>query len=122
MNTYNTYVTNGFSPSMLPLPAYVQFTNIDIKEFCQVVANGGQNAIGHQGTVDLVNSICGSSLKVNRISINALVGDNIYIVMLTTRLEEGKVLTSSEVKRMYEEGKIKFIRAKVYGLEGGEKE
>jgi len=115
MNTYNTYVTNGFSPSMLPLPAYVQFTNIDIKEFCEVVASGVQNAIGHQGTVDLVNSICGSSLKVNRISINALVGDNIYIVMLTTRLEEGKVLNKDEVMKMYNEGKVRFIRAKIYG-------
>jgi len=109
------YLANGFSPSMLPLPAYVQFTNIDIKEFCQVVTGGVQNAIGHQGTADLINGLCGSNLQVNRASIKANAGDQIYIITLLYRLEEGKVLKSDEIQRLYEEGKVQFIKAKVYG-------
>jgi len=109
------YIANSFSPSMLPkLPMDVEFTNVEDKEFCAAV-NGGVNAIGHQGTADLINKLCGTDLKVNRISIQANVGDVLYILMLTTRLEEGKVLTSGEIMRMYQEGKIKFVKAKVYG-------
>ena len=116
-----TYLANSFSPSMLGnLPSDVEFRDITKDEFCQVIANGVLNAIGHQGTADLINSLCGSTMKPNRIAIQARIGDEIYIVNLSVRLEEGKVLTSSEVKRMYEEGKIKFIRAKIYGKVGDE--
>ena len=30
------------------------------------------------------------------------------------RLEEGKILTLPEITKMYEQGKIKFVRARVY--------
>jgi hypothetical protein len=114
---YVTYITNGFSPSMLAkLPLDVEFSPIDVKEFCEEVVKGQHiNAIGHQGTVDLINNLCGSNLKVNRISIQANVGDQMYIVMVTVRLEEGKVLSKEEITKMYEEGKVKFIRAMIYG-------
>jgi hypothetical protein len=111
-----TYLANAFSPSMLSkLPLDVEFSPIDVKEFCEVVKGNHVNAIGHQGTIDLINSLCGSDLKVNRISIQADVGDEIYIIMLTTRLEEGKILKADEIQRMYEEGKVKFVKATVYG-------
>jgi len=111
------YITNGFSPSMLAkLPLDVEFTNVEDKEFCEEIRKGQHvNAIGHQGTVDLINTLCGSDLKVNRISIQTNVGDVLYIVMLTVRLEEGKVLSNEEIMKMYDEGKVKFIKAKVYG-------
>jgi len=116
----NTYVTNGFSPSMLPLPSDVEFKNVDVKEFCEVVANGVLNAIGHQGTADLINKLCGTDLKVNRIAIQANVGDVLYILMLSIRLEEGKILTEEDIAKMYNEGKVKFVKAVIYGR--GEKE
>ena len=108
------YITNGFSPSMIKLPADVEFTNIDIKEFCEAV-NHGINAIGHQGTVDLINTLCGSALKMNRISIQADIGDQIYIITLSVRLEEGQVLKAEEIQNMYGEGKVRLIKASVYG-------
>ena len=108
------YVTNGFSPSMLKLPANVEFKEVDKEEFCGAV-NRGVNAIGHAGTIDLVNNLCGIALSVNRISITAAVGDEIYIIMLATRLEEGKVLKAEEIQRMYNEGKVRLVKAKVYG-------
>ncbi len=42
-------------------------------------------------------------------------GDNLYIVMVAVRLEEGKVLSKEEIQRMYQEGKIMFVRATIYG-------
>jgi len=108
------YITNGFSPSMLKLPADVEFKEVSKDEFCGAVSKG-VNAIGHAGTIDLINKLCGIALSVNRISITATVGDEIYIIMLTTRLEEGKVLNADEIQRMYNEGKVRLVKAKVYG-------
>ena len=108
------YITNGFSPSMLKLPADVEFKEVGKEEFCGA-ASKGVNAIGHAGTIDLVNNLCGIALSVNRISITATVGDEIYIIMLTTRLDEGKVLKAEEIQRMYNEGKVRLVKAKVYG-------
>ena len=112
-----TYLANAFSPSMLArLPLDVEFSPISDKEFCEEIKKGQHiNAIGHQGTVDLINKLCGASLAANRISITADVGDEIYIIMLTVRLEEGKVLSKEEITKMYEEGKVKFVKATVYG-------
>ena len=108
------YITNGFSPSMLKIPADVEFKEVSKEEFCGAVTKG-VNAIGHAGTIDLVNNLCGIALSVNRISITAAVGDEIYIIMLATRLEEGKVLKTDEIQRMYNEGKVRLVKAKVYG-------
>ncbi len=59
-----TYLANAFSPSMLSLlPLDVEFTSVSVKEFCEVVNENPVNSIGHQGTVDLVNQLCGSNLK-----------------------------------------------------------
>jgi len=110
------YLANAFSPSMLTLlPLDVEFTSVSVKEFCEVVNENPVNSIGHQGTVDLVNQLCGSNLKVNRISVQADIGDEIYIVTLMVRLEEGKILNREEVMRMYQEGKVRFVKAKIYG-------
>jgi len=109
------YLANSFSPSMLSrLPLDVEFTGVSREEFCSIT-DKAVNAVGHPGTVELINSLCGSRLKVNRINMSANVGDEIYITMLTVRLEEGKVLNSEEVKGMYDKGKVKFIKAVIYG-------
>jgi hypothetical protein len=109
-----TYLANSFSPSMLPLPADVAFQQIDKKEFCEGITNGVVNSVGHRGTIDLINMLCGTSLTLNRVSVRATVGDVVYILTLALRLEEGKVLTSKEVAEIYEEGKVLLLRAKVY--------
>ena len=82
-----TYLTNSFSPNMIRLPFDVSFTNVDKNEFCEVIANGVFNAIGHQGTIDFLNMLCNSQLKINRVSIKATIGDILYIVILAFRLE-----------------------------------
>ena len=110
-----TYLTNSFSPNMLILPADVSFMPTNKNEFCEVIANGVFNAIGHQGTIDFLNMLCNSQLKINRVSIKATIGDILYIVILAFRLEEGKVLNTQEVQKAYDEGKVLLIRAEIYG-------
>lgn len=109
------YIANSFSPSMVTSPSLVRFIEITDKEFCEAVRNPESvNSIGHQGTVDVINSVCGANLKMNRIQIRAKPGDVIYIAVLTVRLEEGKVLNSQELSQMLEQGKVKFIKAVIY--------
>jgi len=110
-----TYLVNSFSPNMLILPADVSFLPVDKNEFCEVIANGVFNAIGHQGTIDFLNMLCNSQLKINRVSIKATIGDILYIVMLSMRLEEGKVLNTQEVQKAYDEGKVLLVKAEIYG-------
>jgi len=110
-----TYLTNSFSPNMLKLPADVSFMQTNKNEFCEVIANGVFNAIGHQGTIDLVNILCNTKLDLNRVAIRAKTGDTIYILTLALRLEEGKLLTKEEIVKLYEEGKVMLLKAKVYG-------
>jgi len=110
-----TYLANAFSPSMLSqLPADVEFQRVDQKEFCEAIS-GSINAVGHKGTVDLINTLCNTDLTVNRVAIKAGVGDIIYIVTLNFRLEEGRILTSEEVRKAYEESKILLLKAEIYG-------
>ena len=110
-----TYLANAFSPSMLSqLPADVEFQRVDQKEFCEAIS-GSINAVGHKGTVDLINTLCNTDLTVNRVAIKAGVGDIIYIVTLNFRLEEGRILTSEEVQKAYEESKILLLKAEIYG-------
>ena len=111
-----SYLTNSFTPAMLAsMQSTVRFDEIGKEEFCNAVSNGNAiNAIGHESTVSLVNSLCNTNLKVNRIAIKAKPGDQIYVFTVMVRLEEGKILSTQEIQQMYNEGKIKFVRARVY--------
>ncbi len=91
----------------------VQFDEISKEEFCNAVSNA-INAIGHESTVSLINTLCNTNLRLNRIAIKAKPGDQLFIVTIMVRLEEGKILTLPEITQMYEQGKIKFVRARVY--------
>jgi hypothetical protein len=114
------YLANGFSPSMLPLrihyPIYVKFEEISQQEFCGEIKealenNSLVNSIGHQSTVSLINSLCGTNLTVNRIAFVTDDEDRILIINIAVRLEEGKVLNDDEIKQLLSQGKIKFIEA-----------
>jgi lauroyl/myristoyl acyltransferase len=93
----------------------VKFEEIDDKEFCETIKNAKDlvNAVGHKATVDLINTMCSTQLKENRISIVANARDIIIALILTIRLEEGRVLKEDEIKQFLEQGKIKFVKAEV---------
>jgi hypothetical protein len=93
----------------------VRFEEISDGEFCEAIKNANNvvNAIGHSSTVNLINTLCSTDFKMNRISIIASQGDIILAVILTIRLEEGKILQDSEIRQLLNEGKIKFIRVSV---------
>ena len=113
------FLTNGFSPSMLKLEMHnkikVEFEEINKEDFCKMIksANDIVNAIGHQSTVNLVNALCSTQFQMNRSSIIINKGDVIVALILTVRLEEGRILKDDEIKQLLEQGKIKFVKIDV---------
>ncbi|MEM4533020.1 MAG: DUF1874 domain-containing protein [Desulfurococcaceae archaeon] len=112
------YLANAFSLSMLKIPG--RFT-IDIKElssheFCVEVTNPFENivnAIGHESTVSLVNSMCKTDLKSNRIMIQLTDWDELLLIQVMTRLPEGKTLSEEELKELLNKGLVKFLKITV---------
>jgi len=113
------FLTNGFSPSMLKLEMHskikVEFEEINKEDFCKMMksTNDIVNAIGHQSTINLINTLCSTQFGMNRIGIVVNKGDIILALILTTRLEEGRILKENEIMKFLEEGKIKFIKVSV---------
>lgn len=111
------YLVNAFSLGMLKLPKQYQkwyhlcITPLHYAEVCrEVKSNKIVNAIGHRGTVDLINNLCGTSFNVNRISITLEPEDELLLVQITERLDEGRVLSFNEIMEMLREDKVKFYR------------
>ncbi|ADF27757.1 hypothetical protein STIV2_B116 [Sulfolobus turreted icosahedral virus 2] len=107
-----TYLVNAFSLNMIKnFPANVVIDKIDKDEFCTTIDTEEEylvNAVGHDSTIALINTLCGTKLQKNRVEIKLDKGDRAIVIMITQRLEEGKVLNHEEITKMYEEGKIGF--------------
>jgi hypothetical protein len=71
------------------------------------------NSIGHDSTVYLINKLCGTIITKNRIEVKLQKGDRALVVMISQRLEEGKVLSQEEITKMLEEGKVAFYEVKL---------
>jgi len=114
-----TYLVNAFSLNMLNTDRlYMTIDRVDANKFCSELReriNSGelQNAIGHDSTMSIVNSLCGVNMNVNRISVKANNDDQLLIIMIGERLQEGKVLSESEIKEMMNKGKVNFYIANV---------
>ncbi len=52
--------------------ATVEFGEISKEEFCNAVSNA-INAIGHESTVSLINTLCNTNLRLNRIEFGTWV-------------------------------------------------
>jgi hypothetical protein len=71
------------------------------------------NAIGHEGTVKLVNNLLGLDLQVNRINIKLTKDDTLIVVQIKERLQEGEILDSDILFHMYLNGKVQFDLVRV---------
>ncbi|MEM4483419.1 MAG: DUF1874 domain-containing protein [Candidatus Methanomethylicia archaeon] len=110
------YLTNAFSLNMLSFPATVvlDIDEISSKEFCdELASNTIVNAIGHKGTVDIINNLCRTNYNTNRIQIQLINNDVLLIPQVTFRIDEGKVLSREELEDMLRKGLIKFLKVRV---------
>lgn len=106
-------ISNAFSLNMLPPYKYLvikmYLSKLSPDDFCANVRGDVESYIGHQATADLVNSLCGTSFAVNRSPLILHPYQHLYVVMVSERLPEGKVLDKTEVLRMYRDGRVSFI-------------
>ena len=109
-----TYLVNAFAINMVTkFPATIVIHQLDKEELCLKLEGkleDGEliNAVGHDGTIYIVNKLCGVNLEKNRVSIKTNKGDIALVITIAERLPEGKVLSEKELEDMYEQGKISF--------------
>jgi len=114
-----TYLVNAFSLNMVNTDRlYMRIDRVDADKFCselrtRIDNNELQNAIGHDSTMAIVNSLCSVNMNVNRVSVKANDNDELLIIMIGERLQEGKVLSENEIKEMMNKGKVNFYIANV---------
>lgn len=72
---------------------------------------GFQSAIGHESTARVLSQILGIEINMNRIQIEAEVGDAIISFQLAERLPEGKILSEEELESLeYQFREIWFMK------------
>ena len=117
-----TYVGNAFSLNMVSeFPAKIIVDKLDKLEFCSKLEDAQElgdlvSVIGHKSTAELVNAVCAESgvrVEPMRTQIKLTDRDTLLVVQVAERLPEGKVLTTEEVLKMYNEGKIEFYEVEV---------
>jgi len=99
-------------------PATITIDKIDKEEFClglelRLEDNELVNTVGHDSTINLINTLCGTKLEKNRTEIKMEKGDLALVIMINQRLEEGKVLNTQEIREMYQQGKIGFYEVMI---------
>jgi hypothetical protein len=93
------YISNAFSLSMLPSNAIVTVTSPSEGEVREFLQGEVISAVGHSATTEIIRELTGISVPVNRAPITLKEGDEVLVLQLLKRLEEGKVLTSEEMRQ-----------------------
>lgn len=75
-----------------------QFSPCSIEQAREFISDSFTSAIGHQSTAELLSSLLGTAVPMNRIQVQTAPGDQVLVFRLKTRLQEGKVLSLDEIK------------------------
>lgn len=105
-----TYLLNAFSTTMLPAGGVVEFTNLyAVHEATDVLSDGFESAVGHQGTAVTFSQLLKLPVKARRVQITLAPGDWAVIGQINARLPEGKVLSGEELRDL----PIRWVLAEV---------
>jgi len=86
-----------------------RFKKVNLEEAKSFVKSGEFiSSIGHKATSELLTLLLETEIPMNRITIEMKPGDQALITKLKIRLEEGKVLSLTELIELYEKGQIEF--------------
>ena len=58
------------------------------------------SAIGHESTADVITTLTGITVKMNRISVDMQIGDSAIVFKLDARPPEGAILDQKELERI----------------------
>ena len=104
---------NAFSISMVNLPSVVKFEEATLEEVKQIISEGFESGVGHQGTAQVLSELLGVQVPVNRVQVSLQKGQTAIVFQLLVRLAEGQVLSAEELKQLLAQGKAKFVKVTV---------
>lgn len=93
-----TYLLN--SPILTAFGAY-QYHELDLETAKSFMNDDNRmliSAIGHQPTADFLTQLLGRFVAMNRIQITMQTGETALVFKVKARLEEGKILTQTELE------------------------
>ena len=87
--------------SILTSTGMYELQDITLQEAQQLVQNNEiLSAIGHQSTADILTTLLGTTIPMNRIMFEQQEGQKALIFKLLSRPEEGKILTQQEIEQI----------------------
>ena len=87
--------------SILTSTGMYELQDITLQEAQQLVQNNDiLSAIGHQSTADILTTLLGTTIPMNRIMFEQQEGQKALIFKLLSRPEEGKILTVEEIEEI----------------------
>lgn len=87
--------------SILTTAGTYTLEDISLDQARQIVADNTGNldsAVGHQSTADIMTTLLGVNVPVNRQMFTQEVGQQALVFKLNGRPEEGKILTAAEIE------------------------
>ena len=87
--------------SILTTTGLFELQDITLEQAQQLVQdNEILSAVGHQSTADILTTLLGTEVPMNRILFEQETGQKALVFKLNGRPEEGKILTSDEIHQM----------------------
>ena len=100
-------LANAFSLQMVACPATVRFEEVTVAEVARALSSGFTSAIGHADTANVVGSLLGVEVAMNRINVTLTAETELYVAQVVGgRLPEGCTTLPEGVT-------IKFVRATI---------
>lgn len=97
--------TTILNTSILTTFGSFSYQPLSLDEAKACVADGFESAIGHQSTADVVSTLLGVAVPMNRQQYSQCVGDNALVFKLKGRPPEGVILSTAEIEAIgYEWG------------------
>jgi len=75
-----------------------RYTEVSLEDAREMVKRGVESYVGHQSTCDILKTLLGVNIPMNRAQYSQKVGDIALVFKLNGRPEEGKILTASEIE------------------------
>jgi hypothetical protein len=83
------------------------YNELTLEESKRLIGGGFESAVGHESTCEILSSLLGEEIKMNRIQYSQQVGETALVFKLKGRPQEGKILTVQEIEAIgYEFGSL----------------
>ena len=87
--------------SILTVTGTFELKDITLQEAQQLVQNNEiLSAVGHQSTADILTTLLGTEVPMNRILFEQETGQKALVFKLLGRPEEGKILSVEEIEQI----------------------